>query len=202
MRKTAQEIHNLSNGKALKRARELRKLSRIELARMLDLSPKTIEKYENGRKKIEKEDVKLFMKALNLTTEQFKKIKKGKGCGVNKKSKKVVENTDRRSYQKLITKECKVLKSLRRMKRISQDDASKLCGYSRPTIGHIENGRIELSKERIKHIVKSYGYDHINFEKEYEKNEQRDEIIEKCINKLIMLSEEKLNTIKTILESL
>ena len=202
MRKTAQEIHNLSNGKALKRARELRKLSRIELARMLDLSPKTIEKYENGRKKIEKEDVKLFMKALNLTTEQFKKIKKGKGCGVNKKSKKVVENTDRRSYQKLITKECKVLKSLRRMKRISQDDASKLCGYSRPTIGHIENGRIELSKERIKHIVKSYGYDHINFEKEYEKNEHRDEIIEKCINKLIMLSEEKLNTIKTILESL
>ena len=75
-----------------------------------------------------------------------------------KTTKTVLGNSDRRSYQKKITKECRILRSMRRMRKFSQDKASKICGYSRATIGHIENGRIELSEARIRFIVESYGY--------------------------------------------
>ncbi len=90
----------------------------------------------------------------------------------------MLKNSDRRSYQKIVTKECKVLRSLRRIKKISQDQASAMCGYSRPTIGHIENGRIELSEERLRHIVKSYGYKYSDFEGSMAKAELRDTIVD------------------------
>ena len=49
MKRTAKEIQNESNIKALKRARVALALSRKELAQRLDVTPKAIEKYENGR---------------------------------------------------------------------------------------------------------------------------------------------------------
>ena len=47
---------------------------------------------------------------------------------------------------------------------MSQYRASFVCSYSRTAIGHIENGRIELHKARIAHIVKSYGFTIEDFE--------------------------------------
>lgn len=159
MKRTLKEIQNESNVKALKRARELRGYSRKELAVRLNVTAKAIEKYENGRDFISKERLLKILNALGISYERFNKIRKGKNLNSREdRIKKVLINSDRRSYQKNITKECKVLRSMRRMKKISQDQASKMCGYSRPTIGHIENGRIELTKERIEHILNSYGY--------------------------------------------
>jgi hypothetical protein len=43
------------------------------------------------------------------------------------------------------------------MKNLTQDQASAVCGYSRTSIGHIENGRITLDQNRIEHIIASYG---------------------------------------------
>lgn len=56
------------------------------------------------------------------------------------------------------------LKILRQMKSLTQDQALSICGYSRPSVGHIENGRIEIPMERIGHIVTSYGYQFSKFE--------------------------------------
>ncbi|MFZ4715765.1 MAG: helix-turn-helix domain-containing protein, partial [Bacteriovoracaceae bacterium] len=116
--------HNLSNAKALRRARELFKVSRNELAKRVGISNKTIEKYENGRIELDESRIKNILLALNITNDDFIKIKKGKGIGTIKKKKIVLTNSDRRSYKRIITKEVRILKVLRLRANLSQDQAS------------------------------------------------------------------------------
>jgi transcriptional regulator with XRE-family HTH domain len=85
------------------------------------------------------------------------------------------------------------------MKGISQDQASSVCGYSRPSIGHIENGRIELDRDRIIHIVSSYEFGMSEFQRFMSEEVLRDEILERCLSKMIRLSEEKLKVIQSLL---
>lgn len=192
---------NLSHAKALKRARELMKVTRTQMANRLNLSLEAIKKYESGRAIIDEKKINLFLTALDLSNEDFNKIKKGKGISRTRKQKTVLENSDRRSYRKIITKEVRVLKTLRQMKNISQDQASALCGYSRPTIGHIENGRIELDKARIKYIISCYGQDVTEFERLMKEEILRDEMLKACFEKMMSLSEEKLKIVSSLLGS-
>lgn len=92
-----------------------------------------------------------------------------------------------------------VLKTLRKMKGISQDQASSLCVYSRPSIGHIENGRIELDQNRITHIVSCYGFEMSEFMRLIGEEVLRDEVLDKCLSKMIRLSEEKFKVIQSLL---
>ena len=115
-----------SHATALKKARILKSLSRKDLAKKLGVSYKAIEKIENGRDKLSEERLQNILKAIGITQEEFLKIKRGKKITKAEREKKVVTNSDRRSYRKLITKESQVLKSLRRLKDISQDQASAL----------------------------------------------------------------------------
>lgn len=197
------ERMNLSNAKALRRCRELLKVKRCELAEMLNLTHKAVEKFENGRIELGEEKIERVLRALNLTKEQFKKVKKGKTLGSRKAPRiEPLPNSERRSYQRIITKEVKVLRSLRKMMGLSQDQASASCGYSRPSIGHIENGRIELDTDRIKHIVASYGFETTKFEELMKEEVLRDEIIEFCQEKIRSLPEAKLKLIQTMLVNL
>lgn len=116
--------------------------------------------------------------------------------------KNVITNSNRRSYQKIITKKVKALKALRVLKKLSQDQASYICGYSRPTIGHIENGRIEIDSDRILHIIKSYGSRIEEFEKYLKMEIMRHEVVDECKNKILDLSDEKLSLIKGIIDSI
>jgi transcriptional regulator with XRE-family HTH domain len=197
------ERMNLSNAKALRRSREFLKVTRNELAALLGLTAKSVEKYENGRVELDEGKINKVLRALDLTWEEFKKIKKGKKLGSRKKNLKTVfENADRRSYRKIMTKEVKVLKALRKMGKWSQDQASSLCGYSRPTIGHIENGRIELPLERIQYIVTAYGFKMQNFDSLMKEEVLRDEITEECMNRILHLPEEKLKLVQSVLANL
>jgi len=197
------ERMNLSNAKALRRSREFLKVTRNELAALLGLTAKSVEKYENGRVDLDEEKINKVLRALDLTGEEFKKIKKGKKLGSRKKNLKTVfENADRRSYRKIMTKEVKVLKALRKMGKWSQDQASSLCGYSRPTIGHIENGRIELPVERIEYIVSAYGFKMQDFDSLMKEEVLRDEITEECLNRILCLPEEKLKLVQSVLANL
>lgn len=202
MNKAITKIQNESNVKALRRAREMRGLSRNELAKKLKITNKAVERCENGRYPVSKEKIESILTVLEFSWEQFHKIKKGKSPFGRVREVKVTKNEYRRSYQKNITKECKVLKSLRKEKGISQDNASALCGYSRPTIGHIENGRIELDRDRIAHIVKSYEFEMAKFDESISRNQQRDEVIESCIEKIKSLDDIKLEIVKNLLNSL
>ena len=118
---------------------------------------------------------------------------------IRKIIRRVLTNNDRRSYQRIITKEVRVLKALRRMVKLSQDQASSICGYSRATISHIENGRIEIPLSRIRHIVLSYGFEFKKFEELMRKEFLRDEVIESCNERMLKLSEDKLKLVQSIL---
>ena len=191
-----------SNAKVLRKARVLKCLSRKELAEKLNVTYKSIEKIENGRDKLSPERLNKILDAIGISNEEFLKLKLGKGITEQVRLKNVLEHRDRRSYKKIITKEAKVLKTLRRMKDISQDKASALCGYSRSTIGHIENGRIAIDRSRILHIISCYGFKYLDFERYLKVDNLRDEIIDHCLKKLKILSDEKLGHVWGIIDSM
>lgn len=191
-----------STAKVLRKARILKNLSRKELAGKLNVTNKAIEKIENGRDKLSQERLNKILEAIGISNEEFLKLKRGKGIIKQPRIKNVLDHRDRRSYKKIITKEAKVLKTLRRTKDISQDRASALCGYSRPTIGHIENGRIAIDKSRILHIISCYGFKYYDFERYLQVDNLRDEVIDRCMGKLKTFSDEKLGLIWGIIDSM
>ena len=130
---------------------------------------------------------------------KFEREKELDSCG---RQKTVHSNAERRSYKRVITKEVRVLKILRLMNNLTQDQASAVCGYSRPSIGHIENGRIELYSDRIKHIVTSYGAPYAKFEELMKEEMLRDDLVEFCHQKIINLPETKLKLVHSMLENL
>jgi transcriptional regulator with XRE-family HTH domain len=193
--------------KAIRELRLSRNLSLEEAAIPLGIKSKGLGHFENGRVKLTKEKIERIIVSLGFHYHDFlrvkKKIKDDKRNRVDRPTiKKVLTNSDRRSYQRIITKEVKALKALRVLRKISQDEASSRCGYSRPTIGHIENGRIAVDQERILHIVKCFGYKIEDFEKYFKAELMRHEIIEQCKNKILDLPDEKLSLIKGIIDSM
>ncbi|MDD4976433.1 MAG: helix-turn-helix transcriptional regulator [Bacteriovorax sp.] len=191
-----------SNAKVLKKVRILKGLSRKDLAKKLNVTDKAIEKFENARDKLSETRLLKILEALEISYEDFLKIKRGKLLQSKPRLKNVITNSDRRSYQKIITKEVRALKALRILRKLSQDKASYLCGYSRPTIGHIENGRIAVDRERIHHIVGCLGLKIEDFEKYLNAEVMRHEVIDQCRNKILDLPDEKLSLIKGIIDSL
>lgn len=200
--KTSNQRTHESTVKALKRARILKELTRKQLAEKLNVSFKAIEQVENGRNKLSDIRIKKYLEALEISQEQFLKIKRSKKITHTVRFKKVTELSERRSYRKILLKEVKVLKTLRKIKNYSQDEASKICGYSRPTIGHIENGRITLSEIRIEHIVRSLGFNIETFEYYMKSEELRDEILDCCMKKINLLSDDKIFLVKGIIDSM
>lgn len=196
------DLRNLSHAKALRRARELLKLTRNELALRLDVSSKTIQKYESGRANIDEHKLEKILKAMDLSLEEFQKIRKGKSILAGRKKKIVFENADRRSYRKVITKEVRVIKILRQMKNLTQDQASAICGYSRPSIGHIENGRIELDNSRVRHIIFSYDHDMSEFDRLMTEEVLRDEVMTEALHKMMSLPEDKLKLVSSLIQSI
>jgi len=202
MSATANEIHVSSDIKALRLAREKLGITRYQLAESMGVTYKTIEKFENGRMPLPSERIDEILKVLGIDRQRLKQIKKHGVVIPVTKVKAVVSNSQRRSYRKIITKEVRVLKLLRKMKKLAQDEASAICGYSRPTIGHIENGRIEIPNSRVRHIVSSYGFEFQKFEILMKEEVLRDEILESCHEKLILLPEDKLKLVQSVLANL
>ncbi len=67
---------------------------------------------------------------------------------------------------------------------------------------HIENGRTELDSERIFHIVSCYGFTSFDFDKLLKTENLREETIDHCLKKMKFLSEDKLNLIRGMIDSL
>ncbi len=188
--------------RAIRLARERLGITRHELAKSLRISYKALEKIENGRMSLSKDRRAEILRLLGIDEYRLKRIKKAGIVIPEQKAKNVLQNSQRRSYRRVITKEVRVLKLLRMMKKIPQDRASALCQYSRPTIGHIENGRIEIPMERIRHIIASYGHEFSKFEELMKEEVLRDELISFCQQKLISLSEPKLKLVHSMLLNL
>lgn len=186
--------------KAIRLVRKEKGITRDEIAMALEVSYKAIEKFENGRLTFSPEKQETLFKALGIDGKDLRRIKKHWVVS-SKRTKTVFENSQRRSYRKVITKEVRILTLLRKRKKLSQDKASSLCGYSRPTIGHIENGRMELPPERIKHIILCYGFSLVDFEKLMSEEIIREDVLQECHHKLELLSEDKLKIIHAMLKT-
>lgn len=139
---------------ALKQLRQELNMTLTQVGEKLKLSSKSIGVIENGRVNLDSSKIERIVKAYGLSFKDFvraKRIIDKDGAKDQRRRvavRSVLSNLDRRSYQKIITKECKILRSMRRIKGLSQAKASLACGYPRATIGHIENGRIELNSAR------------------------------------------------------
>ena len=148
---------------ALRELRLEKGWSLAQAAEPLGIKSKAMGHIENGRVGLTEARLRQILDLWGLNYFDFVRARKMVKDGIRNKPRRVfvrtvLTNKDRRSYQKIITKEVRVLKVLRQMKKLSQARASSVCGYSRPTIGHIEQGRIELDRERIEHIVRAYGF--------------------------------------------
>ena len=195
------------DGLALRKLRELKKMSRKEACIVLGVNYKTIEKFENGRTKLLKKRIDKIVLAYGFKFEDYALCRKGNIKKVkdrlgHKKVRILDDNKTRRSYQRVITKEVKTLTAMRRLKGFSQYQASFMCGYSESAIGHIENGRIELNKERITHILDCYGFSYKDYEKQLKSQRFTADIQDECICFIKKLSEDKLKTVQSLLLTL
>lgn len=196
----------ISDHVAIKKMRMIRKLKRTEAALIFDYSRSSIEKVENGRGKLTPERVRKFVEGYGFTQNQFMDLKLGRlgeiaPAQVAIKKVRIIEHLEmRRSYKKIITKEVRTLICFRKRKEITQYQASALCGYSKPTIGHVEQGRVELTEHRIKHIVTAYGCTMKEFYEAVRSEIMRDEVEADCARLIQRLDDNRLLAIKGILE--
>ncbi len=64
----------------------------------------------------------------------------------------------KRSQQKIITRDAQILRHMRLSKGMSLNNAGKSVRISGSAIAHIEQGRMDISRERMKTLVYAYGY--------------------------------------------
>ena len=154
---------DITDSITLRKLREIRGLSRKDAGVLLNIGYKSVERFENGRGNLNRTRIETIVGVYGLTYGDFLLCREGKGERIqnrfcHKKEKVIDNNRSCRSYKKVITKEVQVLQTLRKLKGLSQYKASFVCGYNRTSIGHVENGRVELSEARIAHIIKAYGF--------------------------------------------
>lgn len=196
----------ISDAVAIKKMRLLRRMKRKEAALLFNYSRSSIEKVENGRGKLTPDRVRRFAEAYGFTMNQFLDLKLGKlpeGFQPTAAPKKIriIEHIElRRSYKKLITDEVRALRMFRKRKGLSQYAASETCGWCSATIGHIEQGRIELTEERIKHILSAYGFTLKEFYESVRSGIKREEVEEECLKLIQRLDDNRLLAVKGILE--
>lgn len=192
---------------ALKAARIKKGYSRKDAALLLGWSPASFEQIENARCNFSKERLEKIVSAYGYSQKEFAQILRdpkrllAELCSEGKKDKSI-ERKPRRNHYKIVTKEVRVIRILRKRKGISQYEASRLCGYVPGQFGHIEVGRIELTKERISHIVHSLGFSILDFENLMNAALLRDEIIEAIHADLHNLDDQSLSSAATIIKAL
>ena len=197
--KTPQEV--------IRKMRELRGLRINKAADLFGHSRCWLQHLEKGRSRITQDKLLQILEVYSFKEEDYESLLCGKELNISPvefrplKVKTVFKNEHRRSYKKIILKEVRVLKILRKSLKISQDKASKLCGYCRPTIGHIEQGRIEIPLSRIRHIVSCYGYSMEDFNALLNSEVLRDEVLEECHNLIVNLPEDKLRVVQNLLKN-
>ncbi len=186
----------------LRKLREIRDLSRKEVAVLLGIGHKSVEKFENGRTILNKSRIEQTVRAYGFTYEDFLLCREGKSKQIQQrfchKRKKAIKRRDR-FLKKVITKEARVLQMLRKLKNFSQYKASLVCGYHKGAIGYIENGRIQLPQSRIQYIVQSYGFTMKDFERHMKADVLVTEIQDECISIIRGLPEKNLKAVHPLL---
>lgn len=191
---------------AIRLMREKRKYSRVQAGLLLGISPKNLEAIENGRVQLTEARVEQFCSAYQFSCAEYEKIRSGKIDEVmvvkaEARAKVIEHNQLRRSYRKEINKKVLAITSLRKISGHTQYSAAAVCGYARAQFGHIENGRIELSERRVRHIVERLGFRMSDFQKEMKAEMTTAEMREECLKLIERLFADKLQTILGLLRT-
>lgn len=192
---------------ALKAARLKRGLSRKDAAKLLGWSPGSFEQIENARCNISEARAQHILAAYEVTPEDFAQILRdpkrviAQFCNDGRRDPSV-ERKPRRNHFKIVTKEVRVLRALRKRRQITQYEASRLCGYIPGGFGHVEVGRITLTPRRIEHILGSLGYTRADFDSLLAAPLLRDDLIEECHKAISQLPDSKLESALGILNAL
>jgi transcriptional regulator with XRE-family HTH domain len=106
----------------------------------------------------------------------------------------------KRSQEKRITREAKIIRFMRVSKRISQREAARLLGISEPAIGHYENGRMDISQLRLGQFLVVYGFTKQEFD-EFVAGKEIPiiSIKDECVGLLDRIGEAKLRTVHAVL---
>jgi len=192
---------------ALKAARLSRELSRTQAASLCGISYRSFEQIENGRCNFTEARIRRLVELMGVSWSEFQDILDNPYKALNdavkeKPKERSLSRKPRRNSFKIITKEVRVIRALRKRKGMSQYEASRLCGYSLARFGHIEAGRIELKKTRIDHILKSLGFTWDDFNSLMNAALLRDEIIEDTTDLLHRLDDQALSSAVTVIKAL
>ncbi|MBP7845802.1 MAG: helix-turn-helix domain-containing protein [Proteobacteria bacterium] len=120
----------------------------------------------------------------------------------NETAKEKKKIKQRRCNHKVVTKEATVLKIMRESRNVSMRRAGILIGVSASTISHLEHGRADLYPRIIVKLLEIYGYSYEQFiSMSNGKVELPQSLRSECIEIIKRLDDEKLRTVKTILQS-
>lgn len=109
---------------------------------------------------------------------------------------------EKRSQKKIITREVRIIRTIREKKKLSVKKAADAIGTNKSTLTALENGRIDLSNDWIKKILKGYKVNEASFLQMIEaKDSIREEIISELNDLILKLENDKLLTIKHFLIS-
>lgn len=190
----------------LRRMRIFRRITRADAGRAIERSAKLIEKLENGRATLSLENTKVLLRRYRYTWQEYMAhlddpdvLPELPSRSVFKS--KAVPRTDGRKYKKQISKSSRVLKVLRTMRGWSQPMAASKCGWSRSCIDHLENGRVEITNEKIAQVLKAYDFKRHVFDELLEAPMLRDEVVRDSLNILTQLDNDKLKAVKALLDN-
>lgn len=197
----------LADHEVLKKMRFHRGLSRRSAGLLVNCSRSTVQRFESGRYAISYKQKQQFSEAYGFTIEEFIEIKSGKNLDPMPrravKKVKIIEHKHlRRSYKKVVTKEIILITRMRKRHGLSQYKLSRICGWCKTTIGHIEQGRIELTKRKLDTILAALKCSQKDFKAQLQSDVDRYSLEEVCIDLIQKIEDSKLLTVQAMLKSL
>lgn len=191
---------------AFKAARLSLGLNRRQAAERCACSIRAIEQLENGRCNYTEDRVRRLLEKMGMTWDEFQRIESSPEKALAQIDAYNLERTmsrkPRRNLYKIVTKEVRAIRILRKRRGISQYKASELCGFKECSFGLIEVGRTDLTDNRIDHILRSLGYKRQDFDKIIRTDVIADEVITEITGLLDLLDDSALHSILTMIKAL
>ncbi len=191
---------------AFKAARLSLGLNRRQAAERCSCSIRALEQLENGRCNYTEDRIRRLVRKMGMEWEEFHKIENSPEKALAQIDAYNLERTlsrkPRRNLYKIVTKEVRAIRILRKRRGVSQYKASELCGFKECTFGLIEAGRTDLSDNRIDQILRSLGYKRQDFDKIVRADLIADEVITEISSLLELLDDSALHSILTMIKAL
>jgi transcriptional regulator with XRE-family HTH domain len=191
---------------AFKAARLSLGLNRRQAAERCSCSIRALEQLENGRCNYTEDRIRRLVRKMGMEWEEFHKIESSPEKALAQIDAYNLERTlsrkPRRNLYKIVTKEVRAIRILRKRRGVSQYKASELCGFKECTFGLIEAGRTDLTENRIDLILRSLGYKRQDFDKIVRADLIADEVITEITSLLELLEDSALHSILTMIKAL